>query len=108
VRAAGVPYAVVRPTGLTTEEEDERFLLEARQGDAISGKISRAEVAQVVARALGTPLAAGVHPYIHSLASCCAPNTWHPSGIQQRQGVQWRVAGVSVPASGLAQVKVHG
>jgi uncharacterized protein YbjT (DUF2867 family) len=59
VRAAGVPYAVVRPTGLTTEEEEERFLLEARQGDAISGKISRAEVAQVVARALGTPLAAG-------------------------------------------------
>ena len=61
VRAAGVPYAVVRPTGLTTEEEDERFLLEARQGDAISGKISRAEVAQVVTQALSTPLAAGAH-----------------------------------------------
>lgn len=59
VRAAGVPYTVVRATGLTTEEEDTAFALEARQGDAISGKVSRAEVAQVVAQALESPAAAG-------------------------------------------------
>lgn len=60
MRAAGVPYTVVRATGLTTEDEDLDFLLEARQGDAISGKVSRAEVAQIVANALGNPCAAGV------------------------------------------------
>jgi hypothetical protein len=59
MRAAGVPYAVVRATGLTSEDADTAFLLEARQGDAISGKVARGEVAQVVAAAAGSPAAAG-------------------------------------------------
>ena len=59
VRAATPHYCVVRSTGLTTEEKDTGFLLEASQGDRISGKISRAEVAAVIVAALDTPAATG-------------------------------------------------
>ncbi len=59
LRAAGVPYAVVRATGLTNEDAGTSFLLEARQGDTISGKVARGEVAAVVAAALGASAAAG-------------------------------------------------
>ncbi len=34
VRAAGLPYCVLRPTGLTNESEPGEFLLEASQGEA--------------------------------------------------------------------------
>ena len=54
-------YCIVRSTGLTSEETDTAFLLEAAQGDRISGKISRAEVADVIVAALGTPAATGRH-----------------------------------------------
>jgi len=64
VRAAGPRYCVVRSTGLTSEEADTPFLLEASQGDRVSGKISRAEVADVIVAALGTPAATG-------RKSCC-------------------------------------
>lgn len=33
VRAAGLPYCVLRPTGLTNESEPGDFLLEASQGE---------------------------------------------------------------------------
>ncbi|CAL8465559.1 g5095 [Coccomyxa elongata] len=59
LRSAGVPYAVVRSTGLTSEDEDQDFLLEASQGDRISGKISRKEVAAVAVAALGTGASVG-------------------------------------------------
>lgn len=59
IRAAGVPYSVVRSVGLTSEDLDTDFLLETQQGDNISGKISRQEVAKVVAEALNTPFATG-------------------------------------------------
>lgn len=52
-------YAVIRMTGLTTENEDTLFPLELRQGDEIAGTISRAEVGRLVAGALATPAAAG-------------------------------------------------
>ncbi|EIE22978.1 CIA30-domain-containing protein [Coccomyxa subellipsoidea C-169] len=59
VRSAGIPYAVVRSTGLTSEDEDTDFVLEASQGDRISGKISRKEVARVAVAALGTAASVG-------------------------------------------------
>jgi len=46
-------------TGLTSEDEDQRFLLEASQGDRISGKISRIEVASVAVTALGCSASIG-------------------------------------------------
>lgn len=65
-RGAGGRRALLSGAGvqLTTEAEDVEFLLEARQGDAISGNISRAEVAQVVANALGTSSAAGEREFL--------------------------------------------
>ena len=59
IRAACLGYCVLRSTGLTNEEEDALFLLEASQGDLISGKISRAEVAHLIVAALGSSAAAG-------------------------------------------------
>ena len=56
VRACGLPYTVIRPTGLT--EEEGPFLLEANQGDTCSGGISRAEVAAVVEQCLNGGAAA--------------------------------------------------
>lgn len=55
--------------GLTTEEEDMPHIIEADQGDSISGKISRAEVAQVISQALEMPAAAGKGCI--ACAACC-------------------------------------
>lgn len=52
VRASGLSYTILRPTGLTQEEEDVPHLIEAKQGDMISGKISRSELAATVAAAV--------------------------------------------------------
>ena len=60
--------------GLTSEDEGVPFLLEASQGDRISGKISRAEVASVAVAALGTAASVGAGPYPLSCFashSCC-------------------------------------
>lgn len=51
VRASGLSYAVIRPVGLTNETDGGPFLLEAKQGDCISGKISRSELAATVTAA---------------------------------------------------------
>lgn len=59
IRAAGLTYCVLRAVGLTNEEEDVGFMLEASQGDQISGKISRAEVADLIAAALSSSAATG-------------------------------------------------
>lgn len=59
VRASGLPYAVVRPTGLTGENGGGPFQVEARQGDLISGMVSRQELAALVAAAAGSPAAVG-------------------------------------------------
>lgn len=45
--------------GLSREQEDQTFELEASQGDRIVGIISRQEVASVAAAALDSPAAAG-------------------------------------------------
>ena len=45
--------------GLTSEDEDKPWVLEAQQGDRISGKISRKEVASVAVSALSTEASIG-------------------------------------------------
>ncbi|GAQ80379.1 hypothetical protein KFL_000530070 [Klebsormidium nitens] len=52
LKASGLAYAIVRPCGLTEEDQDTPFELEVAQGDAITGKVSRAEAARVVAATL--------------------------------------------------------
>ncbi|KAK9814216.1 hypothetical protein WJX72_002437 [[Myrmecia] bisecta] len=59
VRSSGAAYTVIRATGLTNEEEGGPFVVEASQGDRISGKVSRAEVAALVATAINSPAGAG-------------------------------------------------
>jgi len=55
--AGGLPYTIIRPTGLDAGA-DTSSLLELGQGDAFAGKVSRAEVALVTAAALGSPASA--------------------------------------------------
>jgi hypothetical protein len=58
VRASGLAYAVVRPTGMGDDAGAAGpALLEASQGDRISGKVARADVAAAVAAAAGLPAA---------------------------------------------------
>jgi len=59
VRNSGFSYTVVRPCGLTTINETEKYELELRQGDIISGAISRSEVASLVTTSLFQPGASG-------------------------------------------------
>ncbi|KAA6425478.1 MAG: hypothetical protein FRX49_04376 [Trebouxia sp. A1-2] len=59
VRGSGLPYSVLRSTGITDKTEGGPFLLEAYQGDTISGNISRHELARLVVTALSTPEATG-------------------------------------------------
>lgn len=56
--AGSLPYAVLRPTGLDGGAETPSPL-EYGQGDAMAGRVSRAEVAVAVASALGSPYASG-------------------------------------------------
>lgn len=46
--------------GITDKTEGGPFLLEARQGDTISGNVSRQELARLVVTALSTPEATGI------------------------------------------------
>lgn len=55
IRASGVPYAIVRPCALT--EEPAGAELQFDQGDNITGKIGRAEVARILVAALSSPAA---------------------------------------------------
>eukprot|EP00471_Norrisiella_sphaerica_P007125 CAMPEP_0184491850 /NCGR_PEP_ID=MMETSP0113_2-20130426/21511_1 /TAXON_ID=91329 /ORGANISM="Norrisiella sphaerica, Strain BC52" /LENGTH=612 /DNA_ID=CAMNT_0026876391 /DNA_START=454 /DNA_END=2292 /DNA_ORIENTATION=- len=59
VRDSGFPYSIVRPCGLTTQNETDTFNLELQQGDFISGAISRNEVASLVNAALSSHLSTG-------------------------------------------------
>ncbi|KAG2502015.1 hypothetical protein HYH03_000510 [Edaphochlamys debaryana] len=59
VRASGYPYSVVRCTGMIDSNEGGPFLLDADQGDVISGMISRDEAAALMAAALNSPEAVG-------------------------------------------------
>jgi len=56
--AGGLPYCIVRPTGLDAGA-DTSAALELGQGDGFAGKVSRAEVATVAAVALASPATAG-------------------------------------------------
>lgn len=52
VRAAGLTYAVLRPTGLTNESEPGEFLLEASQGEGASWRATRCACRGVLSQGL--------------------------------------------------------
>ena len=59
----GLSYTIVRPTGMSDDAggATDPALLEASQGDRISGKVSRTDVASVVAAAVNLPGGVGVN-----------------------------------------------
>ncbi|KAL6888968.1 hypothetical protein ACP4OV_009994 [Aristida adscensionis] len=57
IRESGIPYTIVRPCALTEEPAGAELIFD--QGDNITGKISREEVARICVAALGNPNAVG-------------------------------------------------
>ncbi|KAG5247092.1 hypothetical protein OIU77_021697 [Salix suchowensis] len=55
IRESGIPYAIVRPCALTEEPAGADLIFD--QGDNITGKISREEVARICVAALESPYA---------------------------------------------------
>ncbi|CAA3024484.1 Hypothetical predicted protein [Olea europaea subsp. europaea] len=53
LRESGVPYTIVRPCALTEEPAGAELIFD--QGDNITGKISREEVARICVAALESP-----------------------------------------------------
>ena len=54
LRASGLTYTIIRPGGLTDEPGGQRAL-KLDQGDKISGRISRADAADIILQALHNP-----------------------------------------------------
>ena len=63
--------------GLTTDEEGAPFLLEASQGDRITGRIARSELASLVQAALVMPEAAGALNGWFPCAACATKDFQH-------------------------------
>ncbi|CAH9137924.1 unnamed protein product [Cuscuta epithymum] len=57
IRESGIPYTIVRPCALTEEPAGAELIFD--QGDNITGKISREEVARICVAALESPYACG-------------------------------------------------
>ncbi|XP_020415705.1 uncharacterized protein LOC18782686 [Prunus persica] len=57
IRESGIPYTIVRPCALTEEPAGANLIFD--QGDNITGKISREEVAHICVGALESPYASG-------------------------------------------------
>lgn len=59
---SGCRYSIIRPTGLLREvdpDDGKPYTLEFSQGDVVAGRLSRADVADVVTAALREPAATG-------------------------------------------------
>ena len=73
VRASGLPYCVLRATGIISDaqaaDEPETYTIEFAQGDQIQGKLSRSDVATIVSAALQRPTATNTC----ALGSCRVP-----------------------------------
>ncbi|XP_021809196.1 uncharacterized protein LOC110752779 [Prunus avium] len=76
IRESGIPCTIVRPCALT--EEPARADLIFDQGDNITGKISREEVAQICVAALERPYASGKTFEVKSVVPFSEPFTVDP------------------------------
>ncbi|CAI5515844.1 unnamed protein product [Closterium sp. Naga37s-1] len=77
VRGSGLPFTVVRPCALTEEPVGAPLLFD--QGDNITGKIGRAEVARICVEALSSPAAANKTFEVKSTVPFSEPFTVDPS-----------------------------
>ncbi|CAN1847401.1 Protein HIGH CHLOROPHYLL FLUORESCENCE PHENOTYPE 173, chloroplastic, partial [Linum perenne] len=76
IRESGVPYAIVRPCALTEEPAGADLIFE--QGDNITGKISREEVARICIAALESPYACDKTFEVKSVIPFSEPFTVDP------------------------------
>uniref|UniRef100_A0ACD5Z8C4 Uncharacterized protein n=1 Tax=Avena sativa TaxID=4498 RepID=A0ACD5Z8C4_AVESA len=77
IRESGVPYTIVRPCALTEEPAGADLIFE--QGDNITGKISREEVALLCVAALASPSAVGKTFEVKSTVPFSEPFVVDPS-----------------------------
>ncbi|RXH99064.1 hypothetical protein DVH24_011389 [Malus domestica] len=76
IRESGIPYTIVRPCALTEEPAGADLIFD--QGDNITGKISREEVAQICVAALESPYATGKTFEVKSVIPFSQPFTVDP------------------------------
>ncbi|CAN6243695.1 unnamed protein product [Urochloa humidicola] len=77
IRESGIPYTIVRPCALTEEPAGADLIFD--QGDNITGKISREEVALVCVAALASPNAVGKTFEVKSTVPFSEPYVIDPS-----------------------------
>ncbi|KAJ7537836.1 hypothetical protein O6H91_11G023700 [Diphasiastrum complanatum] len=73
LRESGIPYTIVRPCALTEEPAGADLIFE--QGDNITGKISREEVARICVAALESPAACDITFEVKSVIPFSQPFT---------------------------------
>ncbi|ONI10760.1 hypothetical protein PRUPE_4G066900 [Prunus persica] len=76
IRESGIPYTIVRPCALTEEPAGADLIFD--QGDNITGKISREEVAQICVAALESHYASGKTFEVKSVVPFSEPFTVDP------------------------------
>eukprot|EP00252_Welwitschia_mirabilis_P000503 TRINITY_DN1047_c0_g1_i1.p1 TRINITY_DN1047_c0_g1~~TRINITY_DN1047_c0_g1_i1.p1 ORF type:complete len:476 (+),score=112.93 TRINITY_DN1047_c0_g1_i1:541-1968(+) len=77
LRDSGIPYAIVRPCALTEEPAGAEIVFD--QGDNITGKISREEVASICVAALESPAACDTTFEVKSVVPFSEPFTVDPN-----------------------------
>ncbi|KAK1276844.1 hypothetical protein QJS04_geneDACA023659 [Acorus gramineus] len=77
IRESGIPYTIVRPCALTEEPAGADLIFD--QGDNITGKISREEVARICVTALESPYALDKTFEVKSVVPFSEPYTVDPS-----------------------------
>ncbi|CAM8997294.1 unnamed protein product [Rhodiola kirilowii] len=76
IRESGIPYTIVRPCALTEEPAGADLIFD--QGDNITGKISREEVARICVAALNSPYACDKTFEVKSVVPFSEPFTIDP------------------------------
>ncbi|CAL5411459.1 unnamed protein product [Camellia sinensis] len=76
IRESGIPYTIVRPCALTEEPAGADLIFD--QGDNITGKISREEIAQICVAALESPYACDKTFEVKSVIPFSEPYTVDP------------------------------
>ncbi|XP_050223646.1 protein HIGH CHLOROPHYLL FLUORESCENCE PHENOTYPE 173, chloroplastic [Mercurialis annua] len=76
IRESGIPYAIVRPCALTEEPAGADLIFD--QGDNITGKISREEIARICVAALESPFALDKTFEVKSVVPFSEPFTVDP------------------------------
>ncbi|CAM6108087.1 unnamed protein product [Calypogeia fissa] len=77
IRDSGIPYTIIRPVALTEEPAGADLIFE--QGDNITGKIAREEVARIVVAALKSPPAVDTTFEVKSTVPFSEPFTVDPN-----------------------------